>query len=343
MPSLERLQDKKEDLEERYKDLRSILKGLRNDDSIESDSEMKYKLKKRIEERASELAEVEEQLEDLEEEINRHKRGVSDTKKCQSFDALHRALLKLGYWEQERLFEKISCERKESHAALLIHGPSQYYGQKWLLNRLVFLLPKFNGLENNAIRIDLNRKTAKSDIPTIWSDLARKTGFVGDYSSDQIIDAIYKLLQSQNVVIVFDNADETVKENLYSLVDQLWKSLALKISEDGSIQRSKLFLFFLDYQEVVLGWHVGFTDHCNSHWQSTIPLSLPDIRPFSRESLREWIEQQSDNLPVEFLTEKETTIQKILEEQGIPEPTLQKICELCGCNWSEQENKWLRI
>jgi hypothetical protein len=94
---------------------------------------------------------------------------------------------------------------------------------------------------------------------------------------------------------------------------------------------------------VVSQWNIGFVDSYDSNWQPSNPLSLPAINPFSDQDLRNWLNYKSDSLPTTVSTNKATTVRIILEKQGIPMPTLRKICELCGYNWFEQEGKWLRL
>lgn len=160
----------------------------------------------------------------------------------------------------------------------------------------------------------------------------------------KIADKICELWKSQNVLIIFNNADETIKENLYDLLNDFWKSLTQKMSEDKNQQSIfKLLIFFLDYQGMVSQWNVGFVENYNSDWQPNYPLELPIINPFSDQDIRDWLNYQNDFLPSAICSNKAETIRMLLEKQGIPMPTLRKICELCGCNWFEQEGKWLHL
>ncbi|MBR8838367.1 MAG: CHAT domain-containing protein [Stigonema ocellatum SAG 48.90 = DSM 106950] len=66
--SKRRIKEKQKDLEEEYNELRQKLKKLKKDLIIEADSEVKYKLEKRIEEYEVKLQQIEEKLEHLETE-----------------------------------------------------------------------------------------------------------------------------------------------------------------------------------------------------------------------------------------------------------------------------------
>ena len=66
--SKRRIKEKQEDLEEEYNELRQKLRRLKKDFIIEADSEVKFKLEKRIEEYEVKLQQIEEKLEHLETE-----------------------------------------------------------------------------------------------------------------------------------------------------------------------------------------------------------------------------------------------------------------------------------
>lgn len=339
MPSLKRLESKYEDLEEEYEEVRKKLKWFKKERTTKSDSEAKYELDQRVEEYQAKLEEIEEELEELEEQINQSKQiGKSNLEKPQTFDFLYKSLLKLGYWEQHNCFEEIA--RKYSHGVFLLQGSSKDYGQKWLLKRLALISPKI--LEGKKIIIDLNRTSSRTDMSAIWGEFAGRVGLPERSLPSKIADKICELWKSQNVLIVFDNVDETIKENLCDLLNDFWKSLTQNILDNNSQQSTlKLFIFFLDYQSFVSQWNVGFVENYNSNWQPNYPLGLPIINPFLEQDIRDWLNYQSDFLPPAISYDKTETVRILLEKQGIPIPTLRKICELCDFNWFEQEGKWL--
>ncbi|MBD2775080.1 hypothetical protein [Iningainema tapete] len=340
MPSLKRLESKHEDLEDEYEEVRKKLKWFKKERTTKTDSEAKYELDQRIEEYQARKQEIEEELEELEEQINQSKQVGNSNLECQTLDLLYKSLLKLGYWEQHNLFEEITA--KYSHGIFLIQGYSKDYGQRWLLNRLASIIPYI--LEGKKIIIDLNRTSSRTDILAIWDEFAGRVGLPEKSLPSDIAEKICELCKSQNVLIVFNNVDETIKENLCDLLNDFWQSLTQKMLEDKSYQNSyKLLIFFLDYQSVVSQWNVGFVKNYNSDWQPNYPLELPTINSFSNQDLRDWLNYQSDFLPPAISTNKAETVRVLLDKQGIPVPTLRKICDICGCNWFEQESKWLRL
>jgi uncharacterized coiled-coil protein SlyX len=341
MPSLKRLEAKYEDLEEEYDQVRDKLKWFKKERNLKADSEAKYELEQRIKEYEERLQNIEEELDELEQQINQSQQaGNSNLEKYSNLDFLYKLLLKLGYWEQHNIFEEIAS--KYSYGVFLIQGTSKEYGQRWLLNRLAAIIPSI--FEGKRINIDLNRTSLRTDISAIWEEFADGVGLIANSSPDQIASRICDLWKSQNVSIVFNNVDETIKENLYDLLNNFWGLLAQQILEQKNQQNTfKLFIFLLDYQGVVSQWNVGFVENYDSNWQPIYPLGLPLINPFSEKELRDWLNYQSDFLPPAICANKTETVKVLLEKQGIPIPTLRKVCNLCGCSLSEQEGKWLRL
>ena len=117
MPSQKRLLETRDDLEAEYEKLREKLKYLKNDYYIEADSEAKFKLESRIEEYDKKLKDKDEEINKVEEELKsiNGQRGNPHDVIPQNDDSLHRLLLKLGYWEQQRLFEEVTITKKVSH------------------------------------------------------------------------------------------------------------------------------------------------------------------------------------------------------------------------------------
>ncbi len=341
MPLLKRLKSKYETLEEEWEEVNEKLRWFKKEIIKKADLETQYELYKRIEEYQTKVKVIEEEIEELEEKIDQSKQiGKSNLEECQTFDLLYKSLLKLGYWEQHNCFEEIAA--KYSHGAFLIQGFSKNYGQRWLLKRLALISPKI--LEGKKIIIDLNRKSSKTDILAVWDEFAGRVGLSESTSPYRIAEKICELWKSQNVLIVFENVDETIKDNLCDLLNDFWESLTQKMLEQNNQQSIfKLFIFFLDYQAFVSQWDVGFVKEYNLDWQPKYPLELPIINRFLKQDIRNWLNYQSDFLPPAISENKTEIVKMLLEKQGIPIPTLRKICELCGCNWFDQEEKWLSL
>ncbi|NEO21945.1 MAG: hypothetical protein F6J94_29850 [Moorea sp. SIO1F2] len=342
MPSLRRLKQKHKDFEEIYEILSEKLRMLSRRYTIETDTAVKFKLKEEIKECEEEIEEIEEKLDDIEEKIENYQRGnhSQPIKKPQNVDTLYKVLLKLGYWQQQQLFEKIVRTHQESHGAFLIHGNYHNYGQGWLANRLAFKVAQ--DLVYKKIVIDLHRRSLRTDMSSIWEEFAGRISLAEESSPGEIVTGLLKLWQSQHVLICFNNVDESIEDNLRDLIDNLWTGLVQKISQHQPSQ-FKLLIFFLDYQGLVRSWNIGFVTDYQPDFKTRLPFELPEIIPFCHKTIRTWLDHQEDYLPETLSDDKEQTVKILLAKKGIPEPTFRKICELWGCNWYDQEEKWFRL
>jgi hypothetical protein len=343
MHLIQRLQDKQEGLEEEYELLSKKLRRLRKGYVVEVDPATKLKLEVQIAETQEEIDGIEQELDEIEQQI----KGASQVSNEGSgtgidLNRLHSALLKLGYWEQQRSFKRIIKEFPLG--AFLIQGASPEYGQRWLLNRLVLEISKT--IEGKVIKVDLGRIVSRSDVPALWRELAGRVGLGRQSSPAEIVDRVHQWWQTQNILIIFYDVHCTAEENLRDLINDFWAVLANRLSNSVSQKSSfKLLLFLLDYKACVCTWNLSFAKQFDSSWKPTIPIGLPDIVPFAPDVLITWLEHQSDDLPSQLTDDIETTVETILShtENGVPEPTLREICGLCGCNWYDQEEKWLKL
>jgi hypothetical protein len=339
MSTLKRLMIKLEELEEEEEAIHKKLRFLKKERINKSDSNAKYELDQEIKEYEARLRDVDDEIEDLERQ-KRYSEGVeeSDLGKCQTFDCLYKSLLKLGYWDQQNFFEEISGQH--SSGVFLIQGKSKEYGQRWLLNRLALVVP--NSFNTKSIIIDLNRTSARTDMLAVWDEFAGRLGLSEGTRPSQIARRICDLSRSQNVIVTFNNVDETIRENLLDLLNNFWGEITQVVSEHEDEENMfKIFIFLLDYQGVVSEWNLGFARNYQS--DSPYPLELPEIHLFSEKDLWDWLNYQSDSLSLFVSLSKKEVLEMLAMKQGIPMPTLRKICDLCGCNWFEQEGKWLRL
>ncbi|GEM_PF-615569 len=344
MPTLDRLQTKVEDLEYECGLLTKKLRGLRRSRAIETDAAVRTKLDVQIEETTESLEQVEQDLDRLECQIKEFAQPASSASPSCSLDQLHGALLKLGYWEQQRSFKKVIKDHPVG--AFLIQGNSPEYGQRWLLNRLA--LETSRSLEAKVVKVNLGRVSSRSNIPALWRELAERVGLgrQNTPSEAEIVERVHQWWQTQNVHIVFYDVQSTIEENLRDLITDFWAVLANRVSETATQGNGfKLLMFLLDDKGSVNTWNLTFAKQYDSTWRPIIPFGLPNLTEFSSDLLITWIEQQSGVLPTAITDDAETVVAALLAntDNGIPEPTLREICDLCGCNWYDQEDKWLKL
>jgi inactive STAND len=321
MSSDQRLEQKRQGLQQQYDLVAEKLNRLRLDHAIATDTLVRFEREKQIEQTEGELKELEQQLYYLEQSV--------------SSERLYQALLRLGYRQQTREFRKFI--EVYSTAAFLIHG-SPDYGQRWLLNRLVVQhVP--NIITGKIVRIDLSRIARRSDINALWRELGGRVDLGRQSTIPEIADRVYQLWQTQNVLLIFYNVNCLQEAFLNELIQGFWLPLATKAKE-ATLRASqfKLLMFLVDYDGCSGSWNVPFAENQNS-WK------LTEITEFSEDELTNWLEYEADTLPTKLIDQIDQTIQIILKnsDNGIPEPTLGEICRLSDCNWYEQEEKWLRL
>ncbi|MDJ0799768.1 MAG: hypothetical protein QNJ51_23655 [Calothrix sp. MO_167.B12] len=290
---------------------------------------------------------VEKQIESAEAERDQIKQEIENQNTSTASCDLYRALLKLGYHKQVLSFKKFL--KTQSIAAFLIHG-SPDYGQRWLLNRLITQHIRY-GTTGKMVRVQLNRIGRRRDISALWRELAGRVGLVGkQHTPPEIVERVYGWWQTQNVILVFHDVDCMPQEYLQELIQDFWLPLASQarevISETGNYQ---LLMFLVDYEGCVGTQNTLFVEQLEPTWAPKIPIKLPNITQFCDRTLTNWIETieiEFDTLPlVEAINDREDElVQEILDnsENGVPELAMSEICHLCGCNWYEEKDRWLK-
>ncbi|MBC1221189.1 hypothetical protein GNF10_03350 [Nostoc sp. UCD121] len=328
MASEQHLQYEIDGLQKQSELLAQKLKRLRHDYAIAADTLIRFQLEKQIEQTEAELKELDQQLDDLEQTF--------------SSERVYRALLKLGYREQTRAFRRFI--ETNSVAAFLIYG-SLYYGQRWLLNRLVRQnVP--NIMTGKVVRIELSRIARRSDSAALWRELSGRVGLGRQSSIPEIAERVYQWWLTQNVLLILYDVDCLSETLLHDLIRDFWLLLATKV-KTASPQASqfKLLMFLVDYDGCVGSWNIPFVERLDPNWKPDNPVKLPEINQFSNDELTNWLEYAEDELPTKLIDQLDETVQIILKnsDNGIPEPTLGEICQLSGCNWYDEEEKWLKF
>ena len=254
---------------------------------------------------------------------------------------LYNLLLKLGYRQQVRLFRKLV--NTHDIAALLIYGAPEY-GQRWLLNRLITqYLP--NSLTGRIVKIDLDRRTRRSDVKSLWRELARRVGLKGNAAIDDIIQCIYRSWKTQNVLLILNDVNCLSQEIFQALLQEFWLPLSVKAKQDMEHSEFKLLLFFVDYDGHVGEWNTPFVEKLDASWEPKLPVRSPRLEEFSNNDLTNWIDIVFEELPSELQKNEDVIIKEVLEasEDGIPELVLQEICDRCGDDWYEESSSWLKL
>jgi hypothetical protein len=200
------------------------------------------------------------------------------------------------------------------------------------------------------VRIELDRIGRRRDISALWRELGGRVGLGRQHSPLEIAERVFQWWKTQNVILVFHGVDCMPQGYLQELLDEFWLPLASQAREVVS-QTSKfqLLMFLVDYEGCVGCQDTMFVEQLEPTWESKIPIKLPTINPFCDRILTDWIETletEFSTLPlVEVIYQMEDFVQEILEnsDNGVPELAFSEICHLCGCNWYEERERWLKI
>ena len=255
-------------------------------------------------------------------------------------DTLYKTLLRLNFTNQVSLFRHFV----ETHrvGSCLIHGEPEY-GQRWLLNRLVKLIP--NGQSAKVIQLGLSRKSRGSYIDSLWRELGGRVGLPGVQPPQKIAEAVCKWWQTQTVILVFQNVDQMPQEYMNQFLCEFWLPL-VHISGNCSPRSGsyRLLMFLVDYSGCVERWKIDCVEAIDSTWKPQMLVKLPKLNRLSDRDLVIWMETGINDLPVKLTTQLERTVQIILEntDNGLPELALEYICSLCVCNWFDWEPVWLK-
>ena len=214
----ERLKRRYSELQQEYNDLSEEIEYLRH-------SERTAELRPR------EGFRLQQQIKEAQQKRERIHQELKELDKTSNSEQLYRMLLKLGYERQVRLFLRLI--QTQSVAAFLIHG-SLKYGQRWLLNRLVEQYVPHN-TNYNKIRIELSRTVRRTDVQTLWRELGNKV--LGKRypppSPLEIAEGVYRLWQTENVLLVFHDVNFIPQDYLEKLIKEFWQSLAHKVRQAG--------------------------------------------------------------------------------------------------------------
>lgn len=256
-------------------------------------------------------------------------------------EQLYRLLLKLGYRQQVRLFRRLID--RHAIAALLIHGAPEY-GQRWLLNRLVTQYLPYS-LSGKIVKVNLARRSRRSDASALWRELARRVGLTSQASPSDIAQRVYRWWQTQDVLLVLDCVNFLPEPSFQQLLNDFWLPLASQARQAMQEETPyKLLLFLVDYEGQVAEWDAPFVEKLDASWKPQLPVRSPRLEEFSDDELMSWIEDEWDELPSDF-KQVDAIVQEILEnsEDGIPELVLQEICDRCGCDWYEELERKLKL
>lgn len=250
---------------------------------------------------------------------------------------LHQALLRLNYRSQERGVRKWLHGR--AVAAFIIHGPTDEYGQHWLLNRLIASHTPLSTTAK-AITVDLRSALRGADPHSLWRELGRRVGLARGAEPQQIVQRVCQLWATQSVLLIFNNIGQLSPDLLQTLLEQLWQPLARAALAQPD-PRFLLLLFLIDNDGMV---EAHLPAPAQPPADPCAPLRLEALGRFSKYDLLSWFEQHGEPLLPEPCDDPEPIIEDLLAQtdNGLPKEALVELCWLYQINWYDKEAVWVR-
>lgn len=256
---------------------------------------------------------------------------------------LKNALMRLGYREQTKLFRQ-SLDRNPI-GAYLIHGPTEHYGQQWLVNRLLQQhVP--TSMAGKTCRISLSRVGRRGDVRGLWAEMAMELKCDRNATPEDIAKRAVQWWRSRDLILAIYDVDCLSEELLNLLIQEFW----LPLANEAEGMRSqgtphKLLMFLIDNEAVTAQRNVPFTEKIDADSKTYYPVKSPQNREFSRDELIYWMDAAVSELPREMTERTDETVDDMYErsDSGIPEWTFVEICQRCGYDWRTELPGWCSI
>lgn len=252
---------------------------------------------------------------------------------------LRNALMQLGYRDQARMFYRMI--RKNPFGAYVIHGPTEKYGQQWLVNRLVrqFLPSSMTAMK---FRVGLNRVGRRNDVSGLWEDLANEVHCDRRSIPMDIAKQTIEWWKNQDIILAFYDVN-CLSEQLYNkLIHDFWLPLVNEAEGFRSIGcPHKLLMFLVDNEGAAAKHKIQMTEQIDIASTLHTPLKSPLLQEFSEQELEDWVINQYSYLPEDLKED----VGDLLEasDGGIPEWTFVEICKRCGYDWRTESQSWCSI
>jgi inactive STAND len=253
-------------------------------------------------------------------------------------ERLNELLRTLNYQHQ---MDKMITEINEAGVAkVILIQVTGFFAQRWLLKRLVLIVPNYN--QSWAFSIDANKSWNKG-LQYFWELLARE--LKADPSPGSILQKICEKCRTQPVIIAIQGIQKIHANTLEKLLFEFWHPLLQKLSEQPfSTGQNKCVLFFttdLDVHPTIENLDL-FKSNQETVQQGDLdfePASYGiDLAPWDIVTVQDLNEWLNDDIK-ELITACFNEITCFLpigkmdgDRVGSPEEVLQKICESVNLN-----------
>ncbi|EDX78652.1 Helix-turn-helix domain protein [Coleofasciculus chthonoplastes PCC 7420] len=249
------------------------------------------------------------------------------------FPVLFDRILEIDFKEQSQRFKQVI--ELQRTAGFLVHG-EPCYGQQFLLNRLLRLIP---GRQNQSpIKIDVSSNGVGKSIPNLWRELTACLQLPREATPTEIMDRVCDRWQTQDVIFVFYTVDYMPPGMLSEWLQEFWEPLVTRAKKSLPQGDRHLLMFLVDNCGSVGQSNVRLAENFE---QPEYPLRLPPASLFPREALDEWIDNLSMSSQLQIPTGLTANVLLERSDNGVPHYVYEEICRHCGLSWEGVLAKWL--
>lgn len=251
---------------------------------------------------------------------------------------LRKILMGLGFESQEDEFFEI-FEKKKKTSAYLIHGPTDKYGQRWLLNRLIQHFLPVESISAKKFRVDLGRVGRRNDISAMWGELADELQCNREASPKEIAQRTARWWLKNPVIIAIYDVNCLTEQALNLLIQEFWLPLVKEIEEiqtTGCLHR--LLMFLVDNEGITAAHTIPLLEKIGISATSSTKLDSSSLKEFSKRELRTWVRQKYPDLPEALRADVEPLLNA--SDGGIPEWAFEEICRQFGYHWKAETQSW---
>lgn len=226
--------------------------------------------------------------------------------------------------------------------AYVIQGPLEY-GHQWLLHFLLYMVYLE---EKKVLRhiFDMNNRSLRKSTEVVWQTLASEYLGGSPYQSrEETASQLAVQIQSQCVILEFQNVDYMDPSGVKELVDDFWKPLAVSVLEKLNNKPARpLWMIMTHYNEHNKAWPQELSEDLAQTPASRRLKLLPMLCCFDDVDIKSCLKTVSYLLPVG--TDRQAKTVEILQvsQNGAPELVARQICNLCGVE-HKGEDVWKEI
>ena len=261
---------------------------------------------------------------------------------------LYAALVDLDFDAQVRLVHQAT--RAHGAAAFLVHGPTNYYGQRLLSWRLSNLHRWRNG---RHVALDVGGNGVEQTPRGLWRAVGDEFGVprasAGQVDPAAVIDAVARAWRTQHVVFVLRNVESLLTEPprpyLLAWLEEFWQQMVARTpppppaAPGEAPEQYWLLLILVDTSGRVARSGVPLAAAPDDTRYPTLPLCLPAAERFTADALGDWLDRQTTQQAMRVVLDAQALLDS--SDNGVPQLVYEEICRRHQVNFQGALPTWL--